>query len=324
LLNDAKARLDTEGREPGALLLATRVEGLTLFVAETRAGDGSFVALYGRAGTPVRELRLVELGKPTNASSISLGISNAIAAIAIVVPAPDVTRVAIKSGVDAEGQPIMVDVPIRDGVAALRLNGQRPANTLIDLEISGQEVGAAPELQAFDVDDPVKAQPNFKGPPPGGTTPEPEMPQRDNVALWSFIGLVAFGLAAVIAAGRRRGGSWLNPPTADGPLWVPAAPAAVLLAMSTPLVIWAGFTTMIDLLSSDPSFEAPSFLLQPIPGLLVSIAAVRCAHAVREEARRQTSSRALALSTTILAYAAAVLALLAALLSFWEMHGQGG
>ncbi|TDO60997.1 hypothetical protein EV651_107271 [Kribbella sp. VKM Ac-2571] len=148
--------------------------------------------------------------------------------------------------------------------------------------------------------------------------------QRDNVALWSFIGLVAFGLAAVIAANRRRGGSWVNPSTTDGPLWVPAAPAAVLLAMSTPLVIWAAFTTMYDLAYSDPWFDAPGFLLQPIPGLLVGIAALRCAHAVRQESRDRPSGRTLALSTTILAYAAAVLALLAALVSFAAMLGQGG
>lgn len=149
--------------------------------------------------------------------------------------------------------------------------------------------------------------------------------QRDNVALWTFIGLVALGLAAVIAASRRRGGSWLNPPTADGPLWVPAAPAAVLLALSTPLVIWGAFTTMSDLAYSDPQFDAPGFLLQPIPGLLVGIAAVRCAHAVRKEERDdRPPGRTYALSTTIVAYAAAVLALLAALLSFAAMLGQGG
>jgi hypothetical protein len=153
--------------------------------------------------------------------------------------------------------------------------------------------------------------------------PEPVPEGRDNVALWSFFGLVVLGLAAVLAATRRRRPS-VGSATPDGPLWVPAAPAAVLLALSTPLVIWGSFTTMFDLLSSDTSFEAPSFLLQPIPGLLVGLAAVRCAHAVREETRRQTSSRALALSTTILAYAAAVLALLAALLSFAAMLGQGG
>lgn len=148
--------------------------------------------------------------------------------------------------------------------------------------------------------------------------------QRDNVALWSFIGLIALGLAAVLAATRRRGGAWVNPPTADGPLWVPAAPAAVLLALSTPLVIWFAFTTMSDLAYSDPQFDAPGFLLQPIPGLLVGIAAVRCAHAVREEERDRPTGRTFALSTTIVAYAAAVLALLAALLSFAAMLGQGG
>ncbi|MGW6198947.1 hypothetical protein ACWF0M_22570 [Kribbella sp. NPDC055110] len=151
--------------------------------------------------------------------------------------------------------------------------------------------------------------------------PEPVPNGRDNVALWTFIGLVAFGLAAVIGANRRRRPS-VGRSTPDGPLWVPAAPAAVLLALSTPLVIWASFTTMYDLAYSDPSFDAPGFLLQPIPGLLIAIAAVRCAHAVREETQHQTSTRALALSTKILAYAAAVLALLAALLSVAAMLGQ--
>ncbi len=147
--------------------------------------------------------------------------------------------------------------------------------------------------------------------------------QRDNVALWTFIGLVVLGLAAVLAATRRRRPS-VGASTPDGPLWVPAAPAAVLLALSTPLVIWGGFTTMYDLAYSDPQFDSPGFLLQPIPGLLVGIAAVRCAHAVRKEERDRPTGRTFALSTTIVAYAAAVLALLAALLSFAAMLGQGG
>lgn len=320
LLDDAKARLGAEGRKPRALLIATRVEGLTLIVAETRREQGSFVALYGRSGTPVGALRLVELGKPTNTSSLSLGIDNAVGAMAFVVPAPNVTRVAIKSGVDADGQPVMVDVPVRDGVAALPLNGQRPANILIDLEISGQEVGAPPELQAFDVDDPVKAEPNFK---PGLPAEELPADQRDNAALWSFLGLLGFGLAAVVAASRRRG-PWAGSSSTGGRLWVPAAPAAVLLAFSTPLVIWGAFSSMFDLAHSDAAFEAFSFLLQPVPGLLVAAAAVRCSRAVRVETVGQANSRALALSTRIVAYAAAVLALLAAVLSFLVMLGQGG
>lgn len=147
--------------------------------------------------------------------------------------------------------------------------------------------------------------------------------QRDNVALWSFIGLVALGLAAVLAASRRR--SWGRPVgTAGQILWVPAAPAAVLLSMSTPLMIWGSFTSMYDLAYSAPDFDEPSFFLQPVPGLLVGLAAVRSARAVREEAQAQSSSRALVVSTTVLAYAAAVLALLATLLSLAAMLGQGG
>ena len=129
--------------------------------------------------------------------------------------------------------------------------------------------------------------------------------QRDNVALWSFIGLVGFGLAALIAVSLRR---------------VPVAPAAVLLAMSTPLAIWGGFSTMADVAYSDPSFDTPGFLLQPVPGLLVGIAAVVAAHAVRAE--RQSNSRRVVLSTTVLAYVAAVLAVLAGLLSVAAMLGQ--
>ena len=45
-------------------------------------------------------------------------------------------------------------------VAALPLEVQWPANTLIDLEVGGVEVGARSEVQAMGVDDSVQAQPN--------------------------------------------------------------------------------------------------------------------------------------------------------------------
>ena len=131
--------------------------------------------------------------------------------------------------------------------------------------------------------------------------------QGGDVAFWSYVGLVLIGLAALIAVSLRR---------------VPIAPAAVLLAMSTPLVIWGGFSTMADLAYADPSFDAPGFLLQPVPGLLVGFAAVVAAHGVRAE--RQVNSRRVVLSTTVLAYVAAVLAVLAGLLSIAAMLGQGG
>ncbi|GAA1145903.1 hypothetical protein GCM10009630_50550 [Kribbella jejuensis] len=125
--------------------------------------------------------------------------------------------------------------------------------------------------------------------------------------MWSFVGLVVIGLAALIAVSLRR---------------VPAAPAAVLLAMSTPLALWGGFSTMAELVNSDPSFDVSGFLLQPVPGLLVAVAAVVAAHAVR--ASRQSNSRRVVLSTTVLSYVAAVLAVLAALFSVAAMLGQGG
>jgi hypothetical protein len=327
LLNDARTRLDAEGREPGRLLLATRAEDLTLFVAETKAEGGSFIALYGRTGTPVRAMRLVDLGKPTDASSLSLGIDNTIAAVAVVVPAPNVTRVAIKAGLDAQGQPVMVDVPIRDGVAALPLKGQRPANTLIELEAGGQVVGTTPELHAFDVDDPVKAQPNFKPQPEtenDAATPSPSESYRtDYLAVGSFIALVALGVAAWLAANRLRDLS-VHPSRTDRPnRRSPAALAAVALVLVTPLVHGAASAAMAALAYSAPSFDASAPLLQFVPAVLVSTAAVRCARAGLREVQGQTGGRALALSATVLAYLVAGL-LLAALLYVMVMLGQGG
>ncbi|TCC55309.1 hypothetical protein E0H73_35860 [Kribbella pittospori] len=319
LLDAARERLEAEGHSPGRWLLATRVEGLTLLVAETPAHDGSHVALYGRAGTPVPAMRIVDLGKPTNASSISLGIDNTIAAMALVVPAPNVTRVAIKSGVGPGGAPIMVDVPIRDGVAALPLKGQRPANTLIELDVGGQVVGAPPELQAFDVDDPVQAQPDFK---PGlETTPASDSYGRNYTALWSFVGLLAFGVAAWLAASRLRSRLSMRP--ADG-RWSRAALAAIVLALVTPLVQWAASDAMYALAYSDPSFDASGLFLQVVPAVLVSAAGVRSARTGLREVHGQTSGRALAISATVVAYVAAGLMLVVALLSLIATAGQGG
>jgi hypothetical protein len=99
------------------------VEGLTVLIAETKAGGRSFAALYGAVGTPVSAMRLVDLGKPADSTSLSLGIDNDIslgfdndiAALTLVVPAPSVTRVRIQAGIVSEGQPIMADVPASAG-----------------------------------------------------------------------------------------------------------------------------------------------------------------------------------------------------------------
>jgi hypothetical protein len=331
LLDDASERLDAEGREPGRLLVATRVEGLTLLVAETQADGGSFVALYGLIGTPVRAMRLVDLGKPTDASSLSMGIDNDIAAVALVVPAPNVTRVAIKASVDSQGEPVMVDVPIRDGVAALPLKGQRPANTLIDLEVGGHVVGSTPELQAMDVDDPVKAQPNFKPAEP----PVPQSDLRDDaavppqsgpprglaVAFGLFVALVAVGAAAWLATNRLRRGRSVGPCSPGRrKRW---SLAAIVLALVTPLVQLGSSATMATLAYSHPELDASGPVLMFAPAVAVSAAAVLCAHAGLRQVHGPTSGRAVALSATVLAYLVAGL-LLAGLLSVMHMLAQGG
>ena len=277
LLGEAKKRLEAEGREPGRPLIATRVEGLTLLVVETRADSRSFVALYGSTGTAVRVMRLVELGTPVDAWALSLGIDNDIASVAFVVPAPTVTRVAIRPGLDPEGRSVYAEVPIRDGVAALQLHGERPANALVEVEVGGQVVGpTSPELQAMDVDDPVKAQPNFKPGLGDDTATEPEGYRRDNVALGSFVGLVGLGIALWFGAGRlcRRLSAWSS---GGRKRWRWMAAAAIVLAVLTPLVLWASATVMYTLAYSDPSFDASALFLEFVPALLVGAAAVRCA-----------------------------------------------
>lgn len=223
----------------------------------------------------------------------------------------------------AGGAPVMVDVPVRDGVAALPLKGQRPANTLIDLEVGGQAVGAAPELQAFDVDDPVQAQPNFK---PGlETTPASDSYERNYAALWSFVALLAFGVVAWLAAGRLLGRLSVRTSTGDGPRrWSRAALAAILLALMTPLVLWAASDAMYALAYSDPSFDAAGLFLPVMPAALVSAAAVRSARTGLREVHGQTSGRALAISATVVAYVVAGLMLAVALLSLIATAGQGG
>ncbi|MFI7063159.1 hypothetical protein ACIBL3_19405 [Kribbella sp. NPDC050124] len=312
-------RLNTEGRDPGNTLLATQVEGLTLVVVETRSNSESFVALYGRTGTSVQSLRLVELGRPVDRWSLSLGVDNEIAAVDFVVPAPTVTRVAIRTGAEPDGQPISVDVPIRDGVAALQLNGQRPANSLLELEENGMVVGGG-ELQAMDVDDPVKAQPSLK--PGGDSTAEPEGYRRDNVALASFLGLLALGIAAWIAARRfaRRGAEEVS---GGRGLWRGLVGAAVVLSVLTPVVVWLSSDAMYDLAYSDPSFDASGLLLQFVPALFVGAAAVRCARGGLKVARAQTTGRAAAVSATVLAYLVAGL-LIAAFLFVAIALSQGG
>ncbi|MEU4288574.1 hypothetical protein AB0E63_10150 [Kribbella sp. NPDC026596] len=319
LVDGMNGRLDAERREPGRMLIATRVEGLTLFVAETKSGKGSFVAVYGRTGTPVQSMRLVDLGKPPDATTLSLGIDNAVAKVALVVPAPTVTRVAIKAGVDAAGQPVMVEVPIRDGVASLPLKGQRPANILIDLEVDGQAVTSVPELQALDVDDPVKAQPNFK--PDLEDEPSAEAYERNYLALGAFVALVALGVAAIWAAGRTKN-------IASHSRWSVPALAAIGLTLAAPLVWVAASLAMYYLSASDPSFEAPAYWLPFVPAILVCVAAIRCAHTGLQQARDPARRPALALSAgateLVVAFAYLVGVLLVVAGGFFALLSLGG
>lgn len=330
LLDDARERLNVEGREPGRLLLATRVEGLVLLVAETQDEGGSFVALYGRVGTPVKAMRFVDLGKPTDASSLSLGIDNDIAAMALVVPAPNVTRVAIKAAVDSQGEPVMVDVPIRDGAAALPLKGQRPANTLIDLEAGGHVVGSTPELQAMDVDDPVKAQPNFKPPEP----PVSESDMRDDtavpppsgpptglaVAFGVFVALVAGAGVGWMATSKIRRGRWVGRSGSPGrKRW---SLAAAVLALATPLVLVGSSATMATLAYWHPELDASGLVLMFVPAVAVATAAVLCSHAGLRQVQRQTGGRGVAVTAAVLAYVVTGL-LLAQLAFVINMVGQG-
>ncbi|WP_432891490.1 hypothetical protein ACQPYH_14875 [Kribbella sp. CA-245084] len=142
----------------------------------------------------------------------------------------------------------------------------------------------------------------------------------DNAALLSLLALLAFGVAAWAAASRLRS-NLVAGPAGEPVRWArAAAPAAIVLALSTPLVLWAASNAMFALAFSDPSFDAWGLVLQVVPAVLVSAAAVRCARA----ARLQTTGRALALSATILAYLVWVLMIAATLVSCAAMLGQGG
>lgn len=151
------------------------------------------------------------------------------------------------------------------------------AKKRLDAEVGGQVVGpTSPELQAMDVDDPVKAQPNFKPGLGDDAAAEPEGYRRDNVALGSFVGLVGLGIALWVGAGYfcRRLSAW---PSGGRKRWRWMAAAAVVLAAITPLVLWASATVMYTLAYSDPSFDASALFLEFVPALLVGAAAVRCA-----------------------------------------------
>jgi hypothetical protein len=147
---------------------------------------------------------------------------------------------------------------------------------------------------------------------------------RDNAALLSLLALLAFGVAAWAAASRLRRNLLTSP--ADEPVrWArAAAPAAIVLALSTPLVLWAASDAMFALAFSDPSFDAWGLVLQVVPAVLVSAAAVRCARVGLREVRLQTGGRVLARSATVLAYLVWGLMIAATLVSCAAMLGQGG
>jgi hypothetical protein len=154
--------------------------------------------------------------------------------------------------------------------------------------------------------------------------PMPETYQRDNAALFSFLALVAVGVAAWVAAGRLR--SSLSMRSTDGRhRWSRAAAvSAIVLALLAPLVLWASTEAMFALTYTDPSFDAWGLVLEVVPAVLVSAAAVRCARTGLREVSDENRGRALALSATVLAYLVAALMTATALLACAATLSQGG
>ncbi|MFD3399506.1 hypothetical protein ACFWUU_02440 [Kribbella sp. NPDC058693] len=152
----------------------------------------------------------------------------------------------------------------------------------------------------------------------------PESYQRDNAALFSFLALVAVGVAAWVAASRLR--SSLSMRSTDGRhRWSRAAAlSAIVLALLAPLLLWAGADAMFALAYTDPSFDAWGLVLEVVPAALVSAAAVRCARTGLRDTHGQPHGRALALSATVLAYLVAALMTATALVACAAMLGQGG
>lgn len=154
--------------------------------------------------------------------------------------------------------------------------------------------------------------------------PMPESYQRDNAALFSFLALVAVGVVAWVAASRLR--SILSMRSTDGQHRWPrvAAVSAIVLALLAPLVLWAGAEAMFALAYTDPSFDAWGLVLEVVPAVLVSAAAVRCARVGLRDVRGQTHGRMLALSATVLTYLVAALMAATAVVACAAMLGQGG
>lgn len=155
---------------------------------------------------------------------------------------------------------------------------------------------------------------------PDESQPLPDSYETDNSALWWFLALLAFGIAALVAASR------FSVRLADGRRqWSRAAAVAtIVLALLAPLVLWVAADVMFALAYSNPSFDSSGLVLQVVPAVLVSAAAVRCARAGLREVRGQTTGRALTLSATVLAYVVAGLMLAAALVSCVALMGQDG
>ncbi|RZU12349.1 hypothetical protein EV645_5615 [Kribbella rubisoli] len=160
-------------------------------------------------------------------------------------------------------------------------------------------------------------------------SPDPAVQQTDSygrnyAAVWSFIGLVAFGVAAWVVAYRLGGSVSARPPGQRQQRSRTAAVATIVLALLAPLVLWASANAMFALAYSDPTFDVWGLVLQVVPAGLVSAAAVRCARKGLRGVHGPAGDRALALSATGLAYLVAGLMLAVALVSCAAMLGQGG
>jgi hypothetical protein len=154
--------------------------------------------------------------------------------------------------------------------------------------------------------------------------PMPEAYHRDNAALFSFLALVAVGVAAWVAASRLRTSLSMRPTDVQHRRSRAAAVSAIVLALLTPLILWAGAEAMVALAYTDPSFDAWGLVLEVVPAVLVSAAAVRCARAGLRDVRGQTHGRVLALSATVLTYLVAALMAATAVVACAAMLGQGG
>jgi hypothetical protein len=319
VLDAARKRLDDEGRQPDRFLLATTVQGVDLLIAVTKHDGTSFAALYGRTGTPVPAMRLVDLGQPVDSSSLSLGIDNDVARLAFIVPSPSADRLLMSTDPDT------VAAPVQDGVAVLPLQGDKPVPWPLDLAGAGPElVGSVLDLQALDIPGTSGPNPVWQPPPPEPIPPELTTPSGLAVVGTVALAMIAsLGTGAWLATNKARGGVWVGG-TGRIRRWPWSLTAVVLALVVWPLVLLGSGWTMATWSLTHPEYDVSGMVLAMIPPLVVSGVAVLCAHAGVNQSREQAQRRRPAVAAAVVAWVVAGLqiALLGLILSY--VGGSGG